>query len=343
MAMEKTASPQARAWGAWGLAAAALGLGAVGATGAQAATFKLGHVYEATHPIHVAAVDAARRFSECTGGAHAIEVFPASQLGKETALNEQIRFGGVDIILTGQIFASGAYEPLAVGAAPYIFRDRDHALAYRTSDVFRDLMKGWSEATGQHMLGAAYFGAFQVGSKDKPVNGPDDMKGLKIRVPDSPFYKAFPEAVGANPTPIAFAEVYLALQQNVVQATVNPVPVIYSMKFYEVLDHVAMTNHLVEYVLWVTGDHVWSKLSDAEKACKQEAVDAFGEQSTAEVATQEDDLQKTMADKGWLTFTYPDPAPFQALAASVVEDGIAKGRWTQETVDRIRSIEAKTN
>lgn len=320
---------------AGGALAAGLGMGAAGA-----AEFKLGHVYETGHAIHKASVDAAEQFKSCTGGAHSIQVFPASQLGKETALNEQIRFGGVDIILTGQIFASSAYEALAVGAAPYIFRDRDHALAYRTSDVFKDLMKGWSEATGQHMMGAAYFGAFQVGSKEKPVNGPDDMKGLKIRVPDSPFYKAFPAAVGANPTPIAFAEVYLALQQGVVSATINPVPTIYAKKFYEVLDYVAMTNHLVEYVLWVTGDHVWTALSDDEKACLQTAVDAFGDQSSAEVAGQEDSLQKEMTDKGMVEFTNPDPAPFQKMTASVVKDGIASGKWTQETVDRIAAIGA---
>jgi tripartite ATP-independent transporter DctP family solute receptor len=316
-------------------------LGAAALGGQAAATeFKLGHVYEATHPIHTAAVAAGESFAACTNGAHSIQVYPASQLGKETALNEQIQFAGVDMILTGQIFASSAYPALAIGAAPYIFRDREHALAYRTSDVFADLMAGWSEATGQVMMGSAYFGAFQVGSQGSPVNGPDDMKGLKIRVPDSPFYTAFPNAVGANPTPIAFDEVYLALQQGVVGATVNPVPVIYAKKFYEVLDYVAMTNHLVEYVLWVTGSHVWSALSDEEKACLETAVDAFGAQATEEVAGQEDDLQKQMADNGWLTFTYPDAEPFKAMTASVIADGVADGKWTQETVDRIAAIES---
>lgn len=305
---------------------------------AGAAELKLGHVYETEHPIHKAAEAAAAEFAKCTGGSQTMKVYPASQLGKETALNEQIRFGGVDIILTGQIFASANYPALAIGAAPYIFRDRDHALAYRTSDVFKDLMAGWSKETGQHMHGAAYFGAFQVGSKEKPVNSAADMKGLKIRVPDSPFYKAFPEAVGANPTPIAFAEVYLALQQGVVQATVNPIPVIYAKKFYEVLDYVAVTNHLVEYVLWVTGGHIWSGLSDTEKGCLQKASDDFGAMSTAEVAEQEDSLQKLMTDKGWLKFTYPDATEFQAVSAPIVEAGIKDGRWTQEIVDRIKAI-----
>lgn len=306
---------------------------------AQAIELKLGHVYETGHPIHTASVEAAEYFGECTGGAHSMQVYPASQLGKETALNEQIRFGGVDVILTGQIFASGEYPALAVGAAPYIFRDRDHALAYRTSDVFKDLMAGWSEATGQHMLGAAYFGAFQVGTKSKPINKAEDFKGLKIRIPDSPFYAAFPDAVGANPTPVAFAEVYLALQQGVVEGTVNPIPVIHSKKFYEVLDYVAVTNHLVEYVLWAVGDHVWSQLSDAEKTCMQEAVDRFGQSATDTVVQQEDELQQLMADKGWLTFTYPDATEFQQLTAPIIEAGVKDGTWSQETVDRIAEIE----
>ncbi|MFW6028166.1 MAG: DctP family TRAP transporter solute-binding subunit [bacterium] len=320
------------------ITAALIGLAAF-AGSASAAELKLGHVYETGHPIHTASVEAAEQFGQCTGGDHTLQVYPASQLGKETALNEQIRFGGVDVILTGQIFASSEYPPLAVGAAPYIFRDRDHALAYRTSDVFGDLMEGWSEATGQHMLGAAYFGAFQVGTKSKPINNAADLEGLKIRIPDSPFYAAFPKAAGANPTPVAFAEVYLALQQGVVEGTVNPIPVIHSKKFYEVLDYVAMTNHLVEYVLWAVGDHVWSGFSDAEKTCMQEAVDRFGQSATDTVVEQEDSLQQLMVDEGWIDVTHPDAAEFQEMTAPVIQAGIEDGTWTQEIVDRIAEID----
>ncbi len=317
---------------------AALALSLFGLGNASATELKLGHVYETGHPIHTAATAAAEDFKQCTNGAHSIAVFPASQLGKETALNEQIQFGGVDIILTGQIFSSSAYPALAVGAVPYIFRNRDHALTYRSSDVFADLMKGWSEATGHQMMSAAYFGAFQVGSQKKPVNGPEDMKGLKIRVPDSPFYKAFPDAVGANPTPVAFSEVYLALQQGVVEATVNPVPTIYAKKFYEVLDYVALTNHLVEYVMWVSGGHVSKSIDEAGLACLRKSAKKFGDLATADVVKQEDDLQKLMTDNGWLEFTEPDSTPFIEMTSFIVEDGIKANKWTRDTVDRIRAL-----
>jgi TRAP-type C4-dicarboxylate transport system substrate-binding protein len=110
-----------------------------------------------------------------------------------------------------------------------------------------------------------------------------------------------------------------------------------------VLDYVAVTNHLVEYVLWVVGDHVWSTLSDADKECMQAAVDTFGKNATDVIAEQEDSLQKLMSENGWVTFTHPDAAEFQELTAPIIEAGIADGKWSQEIVDRIRALKATTN
>lgn len=280
---------------------------------------KFGHVYEVSHPEHVAALEAAEELASCTGGEVTMEVFPASQLGKETSLNEQIQFGGVDIILTGQLFAAGAYPPIALGGAPYIFRNRDHALAYRTSDVFKELWAGWDKATGQHIMAAGYFGAFNVTSND-PIITPEDMKGMKVRVPDAPPYMAFPRAVGANPTPVAFAEVYLALQQGVVTASVNPLPVTFSKKFYEVQEYVALTNHLVEYVLWVVGDHVMKALTEPQVRCLQQAADSFAEKSTQALVDQEDSLREKMTKEGMIRFTEPDIAAFRAATRDALRE-----------------------
>ena len=272
----------------------ALAAAVSGGPAAAQQVLRLGHVYDPSHPMHMAAVDAATAFGNCTGGSQTIEVFPASQLGSENALNEQIRFGGVDIIFTGQIFASSSYPQLAIGAAPYIFSSRDQALRYRTSDTFSTLWEGWNDATGQHILSAGYFGSFNVSSND-PIVTPADMEGMRVRVPDSPIYMAFPRAVGANPTPVAFAEVYLALQQGLVSGSVNPLPVTNSMRFYEVQEYVALTGHLVEYVLWIVGDHVWSGLSEEARACMTDAATAFGDASTATIVDQENTLRVSMA------------------------------------------------
>jgi tripartite ATP-independent transporter DctP family solute receptor len=317
-----------------------LGVVLVAAAGSEASAqrvLKLGHVYETGHPMHIGAVEAAELLKSCTDGAVSIDVFPSSQLGKETALNEQIRFGGVDIMFTGAIFGSSAYAPLAISAAPYIFNDRDHALRYRTSDVFKELWQGWNAATGAHILSAGYFGAFNV-SSNEPVRTPADLEGVKVRVPDAPIWMAFPRAAGANPTPIAFAEVYVALQQGVASASVNPLPVTYAKKFYEVQKYVNLTGHLIEYVFWIVGDHIWSALAESEQSCMQQAADVFGGKSTELVVGQEDSLRDQMTKDGLIEFIEPDVAAFQAVTQDVLKEMEADLNVPAGIVERIRNL-----
>lgn len=298
---------------------------------------KMGHVYETVHPMHDASLAAAAYVEKVSGGRIRIEVFPASQLGKETALVEQIRIGGVDIILTGQQFSATDYSPLAIGAAPYIFRNREHALKYLNSDILTEIMEGWNKATGAHMLAAAYFGAFSI-SSNRPITRPEDMRGMRIRVPDSPTYMAFPKAVGANPTPVAFAEVYMALQQGVVEASTNPLPITFSNRYYEVQEYYAQTNHLYENILFVVGDHIWKKLSDQEKTWMREAAKTFADQSTAAVVKQEDMLREQMEKDGLIKFTDPDIDAFRDASRSAIEEQIKQGLYTREMVERIQQI-----
>ena len=312
---------------AWGL----------GAAPSQATEFKLAHVYEVTHPMHVAAIAAAESFKVCTQGRHTINVHPASQLGSESAVNEQVRLGAVDIAFTGQIFASTNFKPLAIGAAPFIFKDRQQALRYRDSAVFKELWSGWNKATGQHILSAGYFGAFNVTS-NTPIEKPADMQGIKIRVPNAPIWTAFPRAVGANPSPVALAEVYLALQQGLVSASANPLPITYAFKFYEVQKYVNPTAHLMEYVFWIAGDHVMSKLSGTDKDCMQKAADLYAERSTQLIVEQEDSLRTKMEAEKLITFTKPDIAAFQAALAPAVEQLAKELGASPELVARVKGI-----
>ena len=107
------------------------------------------------------------------------------------------------------------------------------------------------------------------------------MKGIKIRVPDAPAYTIFPKAVGANPTPIAFAEVYLALQSGVVDAQENPLPTILAKKFYEVQSHICLTGHITDSLLITVAGHVWKKLNDADKKMFTDIWNEAGEKITA--------------------------------------------------------------
>src|SRR6476620_398177 len=127
------------------VAAAALALAGVASAQTK---LKWAHVYETTEPYHTAAVWAAGEIKKRTNGRYDVEVFPASTLGKETDINQGLTLGTVDIIYTGQLFAGRTYGPLAIGGAPYMFRDFDHWRKFRESALFRELSDGYQQKSG---------------------------------------------------------------------------------------------------------------------------------------------------------------------------------------------------
>jgi TRAP-type C4-dicarboxylate transport system substrate-binding protein len=124
------------------------------------------------------------------------------------------------------------------------------------------------------------------------------MKGLKIRVPDAPAYTATPRACGANPTPIAFAEVYLALQNGTVDAQENPLPTIEAKKFYEVQKHIMLTGHIVDGLTTQVAPHLWNKLSDAEKTMFTEVAQEAAQRATDQIKKREAELADEFRKKG---------------------------------------------
>lgn len=279
-------------------AAAACLLGAAGLAQAQT-KLKWAHVYETSEPFHKYSVWAGEEIKKRTNGKYEITVFPASSLGKEADINQGLTLGTVDIVLTGASFAGRSYPPLAITYFPFIFRDAEHQLAYAKSDVFKELAKGYDDKTGNHITALNYYGARHVtSSAAKPVSKPEDMKGLKIRVPDAPAYLAFPRALGANATPIAFAEVYLALQNNTVDAQENPLPTIEAKKFYEVQKNISLTGHIIDSLLTVVSGNLWNRLSAEDKKIFSEVMMEAAEKTGREIIASEARLVDEFKKKG---------------------------------------------
>ena len=224
------------------------------------------HVYETSEPLHKWALWAAKQIKEKTQGRYIIEVFPTSIMGKEAELNQSLSLGTVDIIYTGTSFAGQTYPPMALSELPYIFRDYQHWKTFTESTLFQEMINGYKQATrGNQIVGNNYYGQRHLTS-NKPINTPADMQDLKLRVPNATIYKMFPLAVGANPSPIAFSEVYLALQQGVVDAQENPLPTIKAKKFFEVQKYISLTGHLQGSNITVVSDRLWSSLKPEDKA-----------------------------------------------------------------------------
>src|SRR4249920_2283808 len=255
---------------------------------------KFAHVYETSEPYHTYAVWAAGEIAKRTSNRYTMDVFPASQLGNETQINQSLSLGTVDLIYTGQAFAARTYPQISIGGAPYMFRDFDHWKKYSESAVLAELMDGYFKKGNNKPIAAFYYGVRHT-TANKAINKPEDMKGLKLRVPDAPLYIMYPKIAGANATPIAFAEVYLALQNKTVDAQENPLPTILAKKFYEVQTHVNLTGHITEMLFAIIGGPLWSKLSDADKKIFQTVFQEAAAKSNAEIIAAEQRLATEFA------------------------------------------------
>jgi tripartite ATP-independent transporter DctP family solute receptor len=258
---------------------------------------KWAHVYETSEPYHTESVWAAEEIKKRTGGKFEIQVFPASSLGKETDINQGLQLGTVDMIISGTSFAARTFPRLGISYYPFIFRDGEHLLAYGKSDVFKEMIDGYRAKTGIQILAYTYYGARHT-TANKPFTDCAGMKGIKIRVPDAPAYRATPEACGANPTPIAFAEVYLALQNGTVDAQENPLTTIEAKKFYEVQKHIMLTGHIVDGLTTQVAPHVWNKLSDAEKKIFTDVALEAAARASALIKKREAELVDEFKKKG---------------------------------------------
>jgi tripartite ATP-independent transporter DctP family solute receptor len=296
---------------------------------------KWAHVYETSEPFHTESVWAAEEIAKRTEGRYKIDVFPASQLGKESDINQGLTLGTVDIIISGSSFAARSYAPIGVTYFPFIFRDGDHLLKYAKSDTYKKLTAGYEEATGHHITATTYYGTRHTTS-NRPIAKCADMQGLKIRVPDVPAYLAMPRACGANTTPIAFAEVYLALQNGTVEAQENPLTTIEAKKFYEVQKHIVLTGHIVDHLNTIVSKSVWSSLSDADKQIFTEVLQEAAARATAKIVAREKELVQVFKDRG-LTVNEVDRVDFEKNVMEKVtfeEFGYDKADW-----EAIRAIQ----
>src|SRR6478752_1142655 len=306
-----------------------------GPAGAQT-KLKWAHVYEVAEPYHTQALWAAEEIKKRTGGRYEIGVFPASQLGNENQINEGLGLGTVDIIYTGASFAGSIHKPLAITGAPFILRDFDHWKAYRDSQLFRDLAKGYEDKTRHKVVAILYYGQRHV-TANKEIKKPEDMKGMKLRVPPAPLFLMFTKSVGANATPIAFAEVYLALQQGTVDGQENPLPTIMAKKFYEVQSHIILTGHITESLVTVLGSHIWSKLTPDEQKIFAEVLKESASRATNAIAASEKTLAAEFRKLG-KTVIEPDREAFRKVAIPLHNDASAGAGWTQAQYDELQAL-----
>jgi TRAP-type transport system periplasmic protein len=226
----------------------------------------------------------------------------------------------------------------SIVTSAYLFRDADHLKKVFASDVGRQLKTLAEDQLGIHILGPTYFGARQVGLKPKKkINTPADMAGIKLRMPGGDAWQFLGQAIGANPVPMAYAEVYTGLQSGAIDGQDNPLPNVQNMKFYEVMSQIVMTSHLVGFDILAVTKKAWSAMAPQKQAAFQAAADKAIEWSTQQHLKQEAELAEQFKAKGLEVYT-PDLKAFREFAQKrYVASDLAKS-WPPGMLDKINAI-----
>ncbi|MDO4698149.1 MAG: sialic acid TRAP transporter substrate-binding protein SiaP [Pasteurellaceae bacterium] len=280
----------------------------------------------------------AKEVKEKSNGKIDIAIFPSAQLGDDRVMTKQLKDGALDFTL-GESARFQIYFPEAeVFALPYMISDFDMAKKALFETKFgQGLLTKIDKELGMTVLADAYNGTRQTTS-NRAINTIEDMKGLKLRVPNAATNLAYAKYVGAAPTPMAFSEVYLALQTNSVDGQENPLPTIQAQKFYEVQKYLALTNHILNDQLYLASNQTMEELpADLQKVVK-DAAEKAAEYHTKLFVDGENSLVEFFKSQG-VTVTKPDLKAFKEALKPYYDEYLKKnGEVGKQAVEEISNL-----
>ena len=226
----------------------------------------------------------------------------------------------------------------SVLSSAYLFRDAAHVQKFFASDLGAEYKKMVEDQLSVRILGPTYFGARQVGLKpDKKITTPADMAGIKLRMPGGDAWQFLGIALGANPTAMAYAEVYTGLQTGAIDGQDNPLPNVKNMKFYEVMSQIVLTSHLIGYDLLTVSSKVWSEMSAEQQTAFQAAADKAMNWSQGEHIKQEGTLIEEFKKAG-LSIYEPDVAAFRSFAREKYAGSELSKSWPPGIIEKVEAL-----
>lgn len=292
--------------------------GGGGSADGGSVTLKLAHTGSDTHQYQIGAAEFAKLVEEKSGGDIKIEIHGNATLGSEAEAVEQVIDGTLDMtVVAGDSSLANTVPEMNLFGLPYVFEDREHVYSKLDGESGQKLL-GLVDEANMKGLGFWEVGFRHLTNNKKPINGPEDVKGLKIRVQPAPVWESHMNALGASATPVAFNELYSALDQGLVDGQENPISSIYSMKFYEVQKHVALTGHTYTPAVVIASQNAWDKLTDEQKAVIEEAVKETATYQRDYLAKKEEEIIEELKGEG-VEFTEPDREAFKEMTQDVKE------------------------
>jgi tripartite ATP-independent transporter DctP family solute receptor len=298
---------------------------------------KLGHGLGVTHPVHEAMEYMAQLIEEKSQGKMEIRIYPNQQLGTERELVELLQIGSLGMTKVSSATLESFAPKIQVLSIPYLFRDDEHRDKVLKGEIGKQLLL---EGEKYWLRGLCYYDAGKRSfyTKTKPVESPDDLKGLKIRTLESNMAINMIKSFGSSPTPVSYGELYTALQQGIVDGAENNPPSLYTSRHYEVCKFYSVNEHTAVPDVVIISTKVWNLLNEQEKQWIQEAADESAEFQYKLWAESVEESFRELKKAG-VTITYPDQSGFREAVESLYENFRISQPDMYEMVEQIRRVE----
>ena len=297
---------------------------------------KLGHGLDSSHSVHKAMVFMAERIHEESNGKLRIDIYPSQQLGSERELLELLQIGSVDITKVSSSVIEGFNPVYKIFSVPFLFKDEEHRFKVFDGQIGRELLEAGESI---RLMGLTYYDAgtrsFYV--KERPINHPDDLQGMKIRVQESPSSIQMVNMLGGSATPISWGELYTALQQDIVDGAENNPPSFHLSRHYEVTNYYSLNEHTAVPDILFISLKTWERLSADERAIIQSAAEesAIYQRELWKEATNE--AMKVVKEAG-IEVNYPDKEPFIERLRPMYEQYAEEDERLKKYIEQIQEL-----
>jgi len=297
---------------------------------------RLGHGLSTSHSVHMGMVHFGEKLEELSNGKFKVQIYPSQQLGTERQCVELLQIGSLDMTKVSASILENFAPSIKVFGIPYMFRDKTHCFSVLDGPIGKELLNGteqfWLKGLGYYDSGSRSFYTI-----DKPLEGPNDLDGLKIRVMESQTAIDMVKSLGGSPTPISWGELYTALQQGVVDGAENNPPSFYLSRHYEVCKFYILDEHTTVPDVILMSTHLWNSLNDQEQEWIQKAIDlSITEQRRLWLESERESLEAV--ESAGVQVSYPDKTLFSEKSKSVLEE-YQKDPGLKIFIDKIKNTQ----
>ena len=306
----------------------------VGKAAQSKVTINFNHTDGPTGEAAIFAEQFKKLVGERSNGRITVETFHSGELGAEKDMYDSLQLGTIEMGRTGSLIISVVAPEYGALEMPYAFRSQEHLRSVLQGQIGQEMHQKFLEGKGIRVVAIVNRGPRQLTTTDREVRTPDDLSGLKLRVPEIPVYVEAWRALGASPTPMAFPEVFTALQQGAIDGQENPLGTIWGNSFYDVQKYLNLTTHVRGNGWMVASETFWQTLSGEDQQLLQQAADEAATFADGEIAKQETDLLGKLKEKG-MTVVELDTTPFSDIVWENVPSKF-EDDWKEGLLDQIQ-------